>query len=205
MSLTLYDYDALFMQELELVLQGASQNPVREAQILHDDARTLETLPSASYDLVITSPPYVNRISYIRELRPYMYWLGYLSNGRDAGELDWQAIGGTWGTATSRLKQWKPRLPVDDEVATVAARIREAHPENGILLSNYVLRYFEDMNQHIQNLKRVLRPNARIHYIVGNSSFYGVLVSAEQILARLFRQHGFEDIKIAPLRKRNCK
>ncbi|WP_322490103.1 hypothetical protein [Chloroflexus sp.] len=38
--------------------------------------------------LVITSPPYPNRMSYIRELRPYMYWLGYLNNGRDAGELD---------------------------------------------------------------------------------------------------------------------
>ncbi|MCS6918976.1 MAG: class I SAM-dependent methyltransferase, partial [Fimbriimonadales bacterium] len=205
LSLTLYDYDALFMQELEFVLRGASQNPLREAQILRDDARTLEALPSASYDLVITSPPYVNRVSYIRELRPYMYWLGYLSNGRDAGELDWQAIGGTWGTATSRLKQWEPQLPVDDEVAAIALRIREAHSTNGVLMANYVLKYFEDMNLHIQSLKRVLRADARIHYIVGNSSFYGVLVPAEQILARRFCEQGFENVKVAPLRKRNCK
>ena len=42
-------------------------------------------------------------MSYIRELRPYMYWLGILENARDTGELDWSAIGGTWGVATSRL------------------------------------------------------------------------------------------------------
>lgn len=205
LSFAFCDYDALFAQELEFVLQGALQNPLYEAEILHDDARALETLPADTYDLVITSPPYVNRVSYIRELRPYMYWLGYLSDGRAAGELDWQAIGGTWGTATSRLKQWQPRLPVDEDVAVVASHIRRAHPTNGILMSNYVLKYFEDMYQHIRSLTRVLRPRARIHYIVGNSSFYGVLVPAEQILARFFQQFGFENVKVFPLRKRNCK
>ena len=47
-------------------------------------------------------------MSYIRELRPYMYWLGFLTNGRQAGELDWAAIGGTWGCATSNLNSWEP-------------------------------------------------------------------------------------------------
>ena len=37
-----------------------------------------------------------------------MYWLGYLSDGRAAGELDWKAIGGTWGCATSMLNTWTP-------------------------------------------------------------------------------------------------
>ena len=47
-------------------------------------------------------------MSYIRELRPYMYWLSYLRDGREAGELDWKAIGGTWGIATSRVGKWSP-------------------------------------------------------------------------------------------------
>ena len=58
------------------------------------DARQLSTLlPHNYYTCVVTSPPYPNRMSYIRELRPYMYWLGYLNDGREAGELDWKAIG----------------------------------------------------------------------------------------------------------------
>lgn len=205
LNLELYDYNALFLQELEFVLCGAKSNPVREAHILNGDARALDNLPADTYDVVITSPPYVNRVSYIRELRPYMYWLGYLTDGRDAGELDWRAIGGTWGTATSRLKQWQPQLPVDEEVATIAERIRTVHPENGALMANYVLKYFEDMRQHISSLTRVLRQGARIHYIVGNSSFYGILVPAERVLARFFREQGFEQVNTLPIRKRNCK
>jgi hypothetical protein len=51
-------------------------------------------------------------MSYIRELRPYMYWLGYLQNAREAGELDWKAIGGTWGCATSRVGKWNPEYEI---------------------------------------------------------------------------------------------
>ncbi|MFN7017454.1 MAG: hypothetical protein ACK4P5_09900 [Fimbriimonadales bacterium] len=76
---------------------------------------------------------------------------------------------------------------------------------NGTLLANYVLKYFEDMQQHISSLGNVLNKGARIHYIVGNSSFYGILVPVEQILARIFRQHGFERVQVFCLRKRNCK
>lgn len=94
---------------------------------------------------------------------------------------------------------------LSEEVATVAERIRTVHPENEPLMANYVLKYFEDMRQHISNLTCVLRQGARIHYIVGNSSFYGILVPAERVLARIFCEHGFEQISIAPIRKRNCK
>jgi len=78
-----------------------------EPRVLLIDARNLsEFLPENHYDAVITSPPYPNRMSYIRELRPYMYWLGYLRDGKEAGALDWKAIGGTWGSATSNVAKW---------------------------------------------------------------------------------------------------
>jgi len=203
--LELEDYDALFLRHLEHILQGARQNPQIQPRVIQEDARSLDSLPEKAYDLIITSPPYVNRISYIRELRPYMYWLGYLKDGREAGELDWQAIGGTWGAATSRLKLWQPRSEISTEAQAIAEQIEAAHSENGRLLANYVRKYFEDMSLHIQSLTRLLRSGARIHYIVGNSSFYGVLIPVEQILARYFRQQGFECIKVEVLRKRNCK
>lgn len=101
------DYAGAFKADLAFVLQGAAENPDGEAQVILHDARALSTLAADSFDLVVTSPPYANRMSYIRELRPYMYWLQFLVNGRDAG-TDWLAIGGTWGVATSRLTDWEP-------------------------------------------------------------------------------------------------
>lgn len=99
-------FDSIFLKELETVLSSARANPSAEASIILGDARNLATHAQGPFDLLITSPPYPNRMSYIRELRPYMYWLGYLTEARQAGEMDWETIGGTWGIATSRLTSW---------------------------------------------------------------------------------------------------
>ena len=201
------DWPVLFRRELEFVLDGALRNPPGEAQVLQADARKLPPLEAGAVDCVITSPPYANRMSYIRELRPYMYWLGYLENGRDAGDLDWAAIGGTWGVATSRLAEWSPvpdgfRSPLLQETT---ARIAAGAHKNGALLAAYVRKYFEDMWQHFQSLTGRLGGGAKIHYIVGNSSFYQVLVPVEKVYAEMLAQLGFAGIQCRPIRKRNSK
>jgi hypothetical protein len=109
-------HDQRFLEYLHETARDAHSNPYLEPCVIEADARTLTPLDGNIHDLVITSPPYANRISYIRELRPYMYWLGFLTDGAEAGELDWRAIGGTWGIATSRLKLWQPQLPVPASV-----------------------------------------------------------------------------------------
>ena len=101
------DRASLFLQDVSFVLSGASENPSGKTKVIFADSRNPAKAVNGLVDLVITSPPYANRMSYIRELRPYMYWLGYLTSGREAGELDWTAIGGTWGIATSRLTEWE--------------------------------------------------------------------------------------------------
>ena len=103
------DMGQVFSDDLLFVLEGAEDNPDGTGQVVFGDAKNLSEAVGGPFDLVITSPPYANRMSYIRELRPYMYWLGFLDSGRDAGDLDWSAIGGTWGAATSRLIDWDRR------------------------------------------------------------------------------------------------
>ena len=201
------DYAAQFKRDLDFVLQGAQQNPTSQAKVLLQDARHLASLPVEPFDMVITSPPYANRMSYIRELRPYMYWLRMLIESRDAGELDWLAIGGTWGIATSRLTEWKPTENAysSEQLETVLGRIAQPGNSNGALLAAYIRKYCADMAEHFSGLRTVLAPNARLHYIVGNSFFYGELVSAEQLYAHMLEELGYENISIHPIRKRNSK
>jgi hypothetical protein len=143
-------------------------------------------------------------MSYIRELRPYMYWLGYLSDGRTAGELDWKAIGGTWGCATSLLGGWKPNGSGQMPFPTFDNIVREIGSRH-TLLGRYVHRYFEDIKGHILNLRTILAPHARCHYIVGNSKFYETLLPVEEIYAALFEDAGFTDVSIETIRKRTSK
>jgi len=146
-------------------------------------------------------------MSYIRELRPYMYWLGYITNGRDAGEMDWEAIGGTWGVATSRLNEWQPKSNSFKSklLQKTVKIIRDDENKNGRLLANYVLKYFDDMWSHFQSLIGVLNDGAKLHYIVGNSTFYSVLVPVERVYAEMLSQLGFSHVECIPIRKRNSK
>jgi hypothetical protein len=195
-----------FRESADFVALGmAEDDPIADSRVFLGDSRDLATaLPSRRYTRVITSPPYPNRMSYIRELRPYMYWLGYLANGREAGELDWRAIGGTWGCATSNLGSWRPRadrrIPYPGFQKIVAA-ISERHG----LLGPYVRRYFEDAQQHVASLGSVLERGARCHYVVGNSKFYDTLLPSEEIYAALFEDAKFSDVSIERIRKRNSK
>jgi DNA modification methylase len=193
-------------EALERVLGSAERAlPTTRRRLFLADARQLhDKLPSGHYGSVITSPPYANRMSYIRELRPYMYWLGYLQDRTRAGVLDWHAIGGTWGSATSNLSRWLPEpglldLGTDTEAQLLAIAVRSP------LLSSYVRKYFQDMFQHQQSLARVLRPGGTAFFVVGNSKFYDVLVPVEQVLARQFERAGFVGVEIETLRKRSSK
>lgn len=196
-----------FSDDVKFVLQGAAENPIGFGYALLGDSRNLAATVNGAFDLVVTSPPYANRMSYIRELRPYMYWLEFLTNGRDAGELDWTAVGGTWGVATSRLTEWyRPAEHFrSEQLSNVLAMIAHNDNKNGPLLANYVAKYFDDMWVHFQSLSLVLAPGAKIHYIVGNSTFYGILVPTELLFKEMLIALGFDSVECRPIRKRNSK
>jgi DNA modification methylase len=196
----------LFIAIFSHIISTAKFQLKGDSKILMGDSRDLSFSEKGIFDTVITSPPYPNRISYIRELRPYMYWVKFLNNGADAGALDWEAIGGTWGTATSNLKNWKPtNFNLPERLYEVCNKIDKSGDKNSGLMSNYVHKYFDDMYLHLQNIGGLLKPDAKLNYIVGNSSFYGYFVDTEKILAESMKQLGYQNIKIRMIRKRNSK
>lgn len=195
-----------FANESREILSGAAMDLPGSGNVVLGDSRTMGNRSLEQCDLLLTSPPYVNRMSYIRELRPYMYWLGFLDRASDAGELDWRAIGGTWGIATSRLNDWSPHgrtLPIDAEMREVRFRIERDGGKNGPLLSAYVAKYFHDMFSHFEVAFKHIKSGGCAVYIVGNSTFYGHVVPAEQWYATMMREVGFTDVNVKIIRKRN--
>lgn len=198
------DYSSIFLDEVKHVLEGCSTEIKNVPDVQLMDARRLCPKKLGTFDLVVTSPPYANRMSYVRELRPYMYWLGYFSEATDAGELDWQAIGGTWGIATSRLSKWTSNSCFENKhLSECIDKISLATNKNAKILSRYVKKYHEDIHDHLRSLISVLNCGARVHYIVGNSSFYGTLVKVEEVYADMLESLGFSEIEIKAVRKRN--
>lgn len=196
-----------FENEVEKIISSASIELNGNIDVQLNDARDMLAVEEHSVDLLYTSPPYANRMSYIRELRPYMYWLGYISHPRQAGEMDWNTIGGTWGIATSRVAKWQGSvdLPLSNDFDCVLKSISSSDAPHATLLSNYVHKYFSDMFEHFTQAFRVIKPGGRAVYIVGNSTFYGNIVPTERWYTELLATVGFTSLKAKVIRKRNSK
>lgn len=194
---------SLYMSILDAVIASSGAGLKGRGEVIEMDARTIPEM-GRRFGLVVTSPPYPNRISYIRELRPYMYWMKFLGEASEAGEMDWKAIGGTWGIATSRLNGWGPNGKILPELLTsTVANIAASDGKNASLMATYVLKYFYDMHLHYASLPNVLEPGAQLHYIVGNSSFFGNMVDTAAILKASMQMLGYENTASTVIRKRN--
>lgn len=204
------DFKKLADDALSNMSLGLSISLPSSSRVILDDSTNFSVVLEP-HNLVITSPPYCNRMSYLRELRPFMYWTEFLDQPSEAGQLDWKCVGGTWGVATSKLNDWEPiitlpeRLEIEklkSEIISVGEKNEKKNPH---LMAKYVHKYFHDMYLHLQSLKKLLTPNATLHYIVGNSLFYGVHVPTHLLLAEMMRELGYGTPIINTIRKRNSK
>ena len=82
--------------------------------------------------------------------------------------------------------------------------IAESDGKNAHLMATYVPKYFCDMHMHLSSLPNVLEPGAELHYIVGNSSFFGNMVDTPAILSASMQMLGYDNTASTILRKRNC-
>ena len=199
------DGNFIFCSFCDMIMDTVRRQPRVLSSIQKQDSMFIPAEIEGKYDTIITSPPYPNRISYIRELRPYMYWLDYICTPEDASQLDWETIGGTWGSATSRLSTWKKQTDfLPESLLETADRISRADHKSAGLMANYVLKYFDDMALHMQSAFRTIREGGTVHYIVGNSSFYGNIVPSDNIYQYMLAKAGFHHEKSVVVRKRNC-
>jgi len=176
-----------------------------KSHLYHVDA-TIENLPSPKKkaNLVITSPPYANRYSYVWNTRPHLYFLDLFDTPRQAADLDKKTIGGTWGSATSILQKGvvaPENEAIKEVVLPVANEIREV--DN--LMANYLVKYFNMLSRQIITMNQVLQPQAKLAYVIGCSRLKGVYVETDVMLAEIIERLGlgFKIDAIERIRKRN--
>ena len=179
--------------------------PCAEATILRGNSKLLKLIlpqwPKAS--AVITSPPYPNRFSYARETRPHLFFFEFLDNPEAVGQLEIDAIGGTWGKATSVLASGV--APKTEEVKRALSPYLAGIDADGSLMASYVVKYFNDMYDHAGQVAAVCARRCRLAYVIGNSKFYGHPLPSDEILATIFRHFGFQLDRIDKMRRRQSK
>jgi len=175
-----------FQRSVQRVAQRLEDQPPRGGvSVTSGDARHLEGVTTASIDAVITSPPYLNAIDYIRGHRLALVWLGHgLSTLRSIRS---DSIG------AERM----PDVGADSALAKELSAAMEPINQLPNRIRRMVDRYVLDLFAMITEIHRVLRPDGRAVFVIGNSCMKGVFVknalavsaAAERAGFCLFEQH----------------
>ena len=149
------------------------------SSIYQDDARSLEHIGDDSVDLVLTSPPYLNAIDYLRGHRLALVWLGYSMDKLRHIRAD--SVG-------AERKFAGDDLPID-----VGAFVtRSSSSTFGKRQLGWVNRYAKDMHMMLRQLRRVVRQSGKVVLVIGDSFLRGARVENARLVRTVAQAVGFE-------------
>jgi DNA modification methylase len=156
------------------ILKGSAANGPR-ANVRKGDARKL-LLKKNSIDLVLTSPPYLNAIDYIRCSKFSLVWMGH--NVDNLSIIRKRSI----GTEVGR------KFEEDKEISAIVKelKIRNLSDRYRAIVASYI----DDMRLAIKEVSRVLVPGGSAVYVIGENTIAGVYVRNAKIIISLARRSG---------------
>lgn len=141
-----------------------------EVKVYRGDARKLNRIDDKSISAIITSPPYLNAIDYMRGHKLSLVWLGHSIS--DLSLIRSNSIG----------SERAPDRNFDKAILKEALRglngLSVLEPKNINIISRYAIDSIELLRQSA----RVLEKNGKAVFVVGNSSLKGVYIENSRII-----------------------
>lgn len=141
------------------------------------DARKLP-IRKESIDLVLTSPPYLNAIDYMRCSKFTLVWMGYsVSRIRT---LRHQSVGAEVGALSD--------APIIRSVLNRLGVAGKMCPRDTSILARYIV----DIEQSVSEVARVLKPMGKAIYVIGENTIRGTFIRNSLLLSALADSLGLE-------------
>lgn len=179
------------------------------ARIYVADSRQIsEVVRSNSIDAVITSPPYPNEKDYTRTTRLESVLLGFIRNRTDLRALKRGLVRSNTRSVykDDSDDQW---VAANKEIQRIAETIEKRRialrKTSGFerLYHRVTKLYFGGMARHLATLRGILRPGARLAYVVGDqASYLRVMIRTGELLAETAASLGYEPLGIDLFRTR---
>ena len=170
------------------VAEGCGAAAGRAADVRLGDARRLD-MGYSSVDMVITSPPYLNAIDYMRCSKFSLVWMGHTVG--DLRRIRAGAVGtevGLYGEAGAAENA--------DGIVSKAAGGRDVSHRTAAVLARYV----HDMRRVVHETARVLVCGGAAAYVVGENTVRGVFLRNSVIVEALAEEAG---LKVVARRRRS--
>jgi hypothetical protein len=154
----------------------------------------LRRIPDRSVDAVITSPPYCNSFDYTDVYMPELWALGFVKSYSDVRRLRRK-------TFCSHVQvKWKfDKKSLPESISDIIASISEEALWNDTI-PEMIRGYFIHMQGLLTELMRVTKRNARLCFVVGNSSYFNIHLPTDLLIASLAEKVGFSTEEIRVLR-----
>jgi DNA modification methylase len=169
------------------------------ARVIRGDSREIASiLPPRSVDAVITSPPYPNEKDYTRTTRLESVLLGFVQS-----KAELRSVKRTLVRSNTRS------VYVDDtddkwvenhgEIGRIALEIEARRMALGKtsgferMYPRVARLYFGGMLRHLASLRNVLKPGARLAYVVGDqASYLRVMIRTGELIADIAKGLGYQ-------------
>jgi SAM-dependent methyltransferase len=161
------EYDVIkgYRRSVQQVLRFIeNEMPEVDARVSRGDARSLN-VADRTVDLVVTSPPYLNAIDYLRGHKLALVWLGWSVSA--IREIRSSSIG---------AEKAAPRSATDDsDVSKVRSAMLTAQLPSRF--ESIVIRYAGDLTKMMREISRVLKHDGKAVLVVGDSCLRSEFIS----------------------------
>ncbi len=204
---------AAFEAAAASMMQDMRETQAREtfhrARVYLGDARECADVPDDWATVVLTSPPYANNFDYADATRLEMSFFGEVSGW---GDLQEAVRSGLIRSCTQHVAgdgAWSEEdvAPIAGPLRKACARLAEEREHHGGRKAYHTMAacYFADLSRVWKALRRVVRPDGLVGWVVGDSAPYGVHLPVERWLGELAIAAGFRKWKFVKLRERNTR
>jgi len=170
-------------------------------------ANTMEYRHDDNFDLVITSPPYMNGLDYVMNYKIEMAWLGFTKEAKDAKKVkDNLVVCDNVSKGLIRKFVQAESKYTNEWLEEIKSNIETNISRRGNYrrsdMPHIVHKYFDDMYKVMDNVIHALKPNGRFVLVVGDSLIADVYVPTDLLLARIGAELGLDIERIERARNR---
>ncbi len=191
---------SLFARNANQIINDIIENPLCSGNrkfVNKDSRKAISELPNQSVDLVIFSPPYLNSFDYSDIYRPELFLGGYVKNNSELRLIRKETLRShvqyKWDKCDKSHSLW---------AQNIAQQIQD---HEDMLwnkdIPNMINSYFYDMEQIFKEAYRVATSGAQLWLVIATSSYAGIEIPVDLILADIAAGQGWSLKNVNALRK----
>jgi len=180
-----------FRNHASMVINDMEKNPIETGNaptiILGDSRQIISQTETDYYDLIITSPPYLNSLDYTDVYRPELFLGEFITSNEALKELRLR-------TVRSHVQaNWPQTTSFESELLTpIVEKLEMSDDLWNHKIPLMVKAYFDDLWKVFQGLWPKLRVGGEAWIIVSTSAYGGIQIPTDFILADVGRSLGFQ-------------